>query len=485
MGAIPNWMWQVGAILKGADMSMDLANNGLNLYDNINGMIDKSNYRDDAQKLQDDPYAKVGVYAPSKKQVKRDAAGNITEASTGDYNAMLESQRNAALQQQAKPLQQFLTNRLARGWTYDPEFNTQDLLDAEGIQPDMRNPVVQQTLADFTRKAAEQKSLTDLSKPENFAALYGTDVALADKATEGYKRVAEVPKLQAEANKINSDMADKKELSNATQTFAQKLATDANFMALSPEQKITALMGSFKVTAEDAQKIADATNTYRKTRNVEGGYGAGKDIQYTVDDRTGAVVGTVGTPQDQNRRKSETNITVGDKKGIEGLIAGLPSAATSAAQAVDSNKTIDKMLGLINQGAGGAVGNFRASVSPVAQMFGVDTKGMSDAQLYKTYSNLLKGPLRASVVGPGAVTEYEQKLMDKVTAGGNEAIPAIKEYLGYLKQQGNQKIRTYQSTVNTLQALAPETANAYNNIDIGLRPSPDEIRAELQRRKGK
>ena len=180
-----------------------------------------------------------------------------------------------------------------------------------------------------------------------------------------------------------------------------------------------------------------------------------------------SVVQNIGSVK-QSFEPKGVNVTVnGDKKGIEGLMTSLPGTQSNAATAIATNKTIDKMISLIDAGAAGAKGYATANIAPALGILGIDTKGMNDAQLYQTYASTIAGGLRQQIVGPGPVSDYEQKLMKSVSGGGAKGASASKELLQHYKQTNQQKINTYNSTLNAIQAIAPETSNAFRQIDIG------------------
>jgi len=173
----------------------------------------------------------------------------------------------------------------------------------QGIKVNPSNTYANEALNQFRKK---QQTILDL-QGGNLAQLAVESPTVLKDFTEAGGRIATADKTRAEAGKIDSDLKYFTNKQATSQRFAQSLLNDPEFQKMTPDAQVRTLMQN-NMTAEDAIKAAEAANVYRKTRNVEGGYGKGQDIQYTVDERTGNVIGTVGTPQDQQRKSTRVSV---------------------------------------------------------------------------------------------------------------------------------------------------------------------------------
>ena len=98
-----------------------------------------------------------------------------------------------------------------------------------------------------------------------------------------------------------------------------------------------------------------------------------------------------------------------DSEAIKGLIKTMPTAKQEATAAADSQTRIDKMLTLLEGGAGGKAGQLSAVLAPYAEATGLKSKFLSDAKLYETLAKTIGGSMRVAIVGPGPVSNYENQ----------------------------------------------------------------------------
>ena len=100
-----------------------------------------------------------------------------------------------------------------------------------------------------------------------------------------------------------------------------------------------------------------------------------------VDQNTGAT----GSPAAAPRAAVEINF---DKDTIKGAIKTLPALKEKAKSSNNGIARIDRMLGLIEKGAGGRVGQVKAWLAPTLEAFGYKSQGLAEAQMYETLSKL-------------------------------------------------------------------------------------------------
>lgn len=168
-------------------------------------------------------------------------------------------------------------------------------------------------------------------------------------------------------------------------------------------------------------------------------------------------------------------ISIGEKLDMEaarGTIKELPKMRDAAVIADNSIKRIDTMLGLIDKGAAGKLGQVLAVVGPYAQAMGINTKGMNDAQTYDLLAKTIGGSMRTDIVGPGQVSNYENQLLQKISGGGGTAPAAARELLNYYKGIANNTVQKYNDSVSSVSEISPTTGKLYKKIGGGASPAP-------------
>jgi hypothetical protein len=158
------------------------------------------------------------------------------------------------------------------------------------------------------------------------------------------------------------------------------------------------------------------------------------------------------------------------------LIRSLPKLKTSAIDAAANINRIDMMTGLLEQGAGGKIGQIKGKLAPYLESLGMDVGSLSDKQLYEVLAQSLAGSMRMQIVGPGAVSDYEQKLLQKVRCGGNTAIPAAKQLLNFYRQNALLKVNDYNDSIDQVSGVSPGTSKLYKKINIEKPNDPLGIR---------
>lgn len=153
-----------------------------------------------------------------------------------------------------------------------------------------------------------------------------------------------------------------------------------------------------------------------------------------------------------------------DEASVKTLLRTMPKLKEDAISANSAMDRIDTMLGLLDKGAGGRSGQLKAAIGPYAEMFGIKTQGLTDAQLYETLSKTIGGSLRMQIVGPGPVSNYENQLLQRVSGGGATGVAAAKELLAYYKSQGETKINDYNDSVTQVAEYSPATAKIYKPV---------------------
>lgn len=164
-----------------------------------------------------------------------------------------------------------------------------------------------------------------------------------------------------------------------------------------------------------------------------------------------------------------TTVNVGDKLDVEAgkeLIKQLPKLKTEALTAQSNITRIDQMNELLDKGLGGKSGQIKAWLAPYAEGMGINIQSLTDAQTYELLATTLGGSMRIEVVGPGPVSEYEQKLLQKVNAGGNAATGAARELLRYYRSAAHSKVLNYNDSVDAMAEYSPAVGKLHKKIDI-------------------
>lgn len=163
-----------------------------------------------------------------------------------------------------------------------------------------------------------------------------------------------------------------------------------------------------------------------------------------------------------------------DKDVIKQQIKDLPKLKEKAKTSKSGIARIDKMLGLIEKGAGGRLGQIKAWLAPTLEVAGIKSQGLADAQLYQILARTLGGSMRMEIIGPGQVSDYENRLMAAINGGGGTATEAAKELLQYYRGIADGNINDYNTAAGAIGDVSPASKRA--NPPIGAAPPPEKKR---------
>lgn len=141
---------------------------------------------------------------------------------------------------------------------------------------------------------------------------------------------------------------------------------------------------------------------------------------------------------------TEVNIDMGGKalnSFVSTQVPVLYDAARAAIPAIERINKIEQIVDSQGEGVLGVEGAINAALAPLATAFNVNTENMDNAQLINTLFGAQAGSLRVDVVGPGPVTEYEQKLLAKASGKGIAAKSALKELLGMYRKRRIEEVQ--------------------------------------------
>jgi hypothetical protein len=141
----------------------------------------------------------------------------------------------------------------------------------------------------------------------------------------------------------------------------------------------------------------------------------------------------------------------------------IPVFRDEARTALAGIKTLDQMQGLLAGGAGARPGQIKVFLS---RLTGQQTEGMADAEVYQLLAETLRGPLREDIVGPGPMTEAEQRLLGQVTGGGNTGSKAASRLLEIYRESALGKVRNYNETRRRVGQTEPSVLRLYEELQI-------------------
>lgn len=144
------------------------------------------------------------------------------------------------------------------------------------------------------------------------------------------------------------------------------------------------------------------------------------------------------------------------------VVKDLPKLRREARTAEASKPRLAQMISLLDSGAGGLKGNALAAISGV-----FDTPATSEAELFKKLAAAGAGQLRTSVIGPGAVSNYEQSLLQAISGGGNGARTATRQLLKFYEQEADRTINNYNDAVDSAVTVAPKAVKGFGKIGGG------------------
>ena len=192
---------------------------------------------------------------------------------------------------------------------------------------------------------------------------------------------------------------------------------------------------------------------------------AGRDDRTNLEKNLEGAGLTPDTPEYQaellkavQKPTSTTNVTnnlpgSGDNALIKKVVNSLPEQQENARSGVKHIKRMNTILDIIDkQGDSvlGLSGAIKRALAPYAAAVGLDTDQMTDAQIFDTLVRTGAGSLRLEVVGPGPVSEYEQKILDAVSGRKMATTDGIKAIIEYNLSNKETDIQDYNEAVKTL-----------------------------------
>lgn len=176
-----------------------------------------------------------------------------------------------------------------------------------------------------------------------------------------------------------------------------------------------------------------------------------------------------------NRQATNINLQLGglgQKEITKQVIQDLGPMKKEAVTASSTIGQIDLALKLVNKGVTGKAGQWKSFIAPYAEAVGYSGENLSDAQAFQLLTRAIIGPMRLEIIGPGPVSEWEQKLMQQISGGGGAAAPAAKQLLSHWRKLATGKVQNYNDTLSGMADIDPVVSKVYKPIQIGSQSSP-------------
>jgi len=168
-----------------------------------------------------------------------------------------------------------------------------------------------------------------------------------------------------------------------------------------------------------------------------------------------------------------------DQNQLKIAVDHLKGLRESAASSPGSLKLVNSALGLIDKGVTGKAGQIKAFIAPYAESLGMNTQNMDDAATFQALTRVIVGPMRMDIIGPGPVSEWEQKLIQQMSGGGGQALAAAKALLTFYKSKANQKLTDYNNAVKDVGQLSPVLQQIYKPIEYREESGGESLSAFL------
>ena len=221
------------------------------------------------------------------------------------------------------------------------------------------------------------------------------------------------------------------------------------------------LVKPFKVEGADAEKVDAALNELRK---FEAETGMGKDERGTPEYQK-----TISAWREKNKTPA-VQISMGatTHRQITGsALTELAPMRKAAKSQVTNLGQINKAIALLDKGVTGKAGELKAWLAPYAESAGVKgklLKSMTAAQSFQLLTRAIVGPMRLDIIGPGPVSEWEQKLMQKLSGSGGAAEDAARDLLTYYKSLSQAKIDIYNEFLEGAAGIEPEIGKLFKPV---------------------
>jgi hypothetical protein len=200
--------------------------------------------------------------------------------------------------------------------------------------------------------------------------------------------------------------------------------------------------------------------------------------EYDYDPSSGTESNVGKWERVKKEKETPTNDSRFDRTIFTQSFRELPKLKAEATTQNNNIERINTAIDLVGKGVTGKGGQVKSFLAPYAEMIGVDSQNLNDAQKFELLTRVIIGPMRLDIVGPGPVSEWEQKLMQKMSGSGGAVAPAALELLNAYKKQAQSKVDTYNTTLDGLLSMDDTVGKIHKHI------KPSESQSKTARRTG-
>ena len=138
---------------------------------------------------------------------------------------------------------------------------------------------------------------------------------------------------------------------------------------------------------------------------------------------------------------------------VKAALKTMPEEQKAAFQSKSAIDRIDQATSILDKQGNkviGLGGSFRKFIAPYASAVGLNSDTMDDAQILSALLKEGAGGLRAQIIGPGQVSNYEQQIMQDVSGGTMSASDGVKAILSHQRQNHAATIDLYNDKVGAV-----------------------------------
>lgn len=211
---------------------------------------------------------------------------------------------------------------------------------------------------------------------------------------------------------------------------------------------------------EDLVKNREASDAYRNLKETELNYWKGQNFGLNQD-KFDLMLQKFLADAKRKDDKAATTPDFGDKELIKKTMTEMPKLKKDAISGFNSSNQIDIAMGFLTKGVTGKGGQLKSFFAPYAEMVGMPVENMDEAQTFQLLTRAIIGPMRLDIVGPGPVSEWEQKLMQQISGSGGASKQAAAQLLRHWKTLSQSKIDNYNNTLEGFSEIYPNVKRVY------------------------
>ena len=170
-----------------------------------------------------------------------------------------------------------------------------------------------------------------------------------------------------------------------------------------------------------------------------------------------------GGPADKSGKMSDQ-----DKVVFKGIFKNLTTAEDKAVESIPKIKQLDTMIQSLEKGdVGGFEGGLKAFAAPIAGAIGLDkNEKYGEAQAFKLMSRAFVAGMRLKLIGPGPMSDAEQKLLSQLSGGDiTTSRRAARDLLQMYRDMAANDIKQYHAKYDFYKQKNPKVADAFMRFD--------------------